>query len=368
MRLWLALALVIGLALAMGGTALAETVSGVSYLYYESEEAAIAGSASSGTQDCTKVGASSSGVTWSSGWYVVSQSVEIQGRITVRGNVHLILADGQTLTASRGITVEGNNSLSIYAQSTGDSMGTLEATGVAEEYEYYPASIGSYSGAGGTVTINGGNVEANGNSVEGGGGAAGIGGGYGSHGVNVTINGGDVTANGSHGAAGIGDGTDYAGKYAATITVTGGTVTASGGDSYNDGYGEYAHGAGIGGAGKYNEQTTENRGRLIFSDDVKIYAGGSPNPTTEHTFDGDFYGWPYFNATHTYQYVILVGPTASSAFNVTVIPGDYMVKTEDSGDEAQTGLSGPMTDVVYTAEAGYYFPLDYSVSPSTIYP
>ncbi len=39
-----------------------------------------------------------------------------------------------------------------------------------------------------------------------------------------------------------------------------------------------------------------------------------------------------------------------------------MTKTTDSGDAEQTGLTGSMTDVVYTADEGYYFPEEYSVA------
>ncbi|MFI3227252.1 MAG: hypothetical protein R3Y09_07570, partial [Clostridia bacterium] len=52
--------------------------------------------------------------TWSSGWYEVTGQVTISSRITVTGDVHLILADGATLTASAGITVNEGNSLTIY--------------------------------------------------------------------------------------------------------------------------------------------------------------------------------------------------------------------------------------------------------------
>lgn len=38
-------------------------------------------------------------------WYVVNSNVTINTRVTVNGNVHLILADGYTLTASQGINV-----------------------------------------------------------------------------------------------------------------------------------------------------------------------------------------------------------------------------------------------------------------------
>ncbi len=91
-------------------------------------------------------------------WYVAGDGtstteVKFTGRVTVRGDVRLILADNATLTASKGITVTGDgNSLTIYAQSKeGDGVGKLEATG------NWDAGIGSGDGgAGGTVTATGG--------------------------------------------------------------------------------------------------------------------------------------------------------------------------------------------------------------------
>ena len=47
---------------------------------------------------------------------------------------------------------------------------------------------------------------------------------------------------------------------------------------------------------------------------------------------------------------------------VTITPGSNMTKTETSGAASQTGLSGAMADVVYTANDGYYFPEDYAVT------
>lgn len=61
------------------------------------------------------------------GWYVVNDDVTISSRITVTGNVHLILADGYTLTASQGINVTDTNSLTIYGQAEG--TGALTANG-----------------------------------------------------------------------------------------------------------------------------------------------------------------------------------------------------------------------------------------------
>ena len=58
----------------------------------------------------------------------------------------------------------------------------------------------------------------------------------------------------------------------------------------------------------------------------------------------------------------LTEPTAKSAtYTVTVIPAEHMTRKTDSGLATQSGLTGAMKDVVYTAEDGYYFPESYSV-------
>ena len=48
--------------------------------------------------------------------------------------------------------------------------------------------------------------------------------------------------------------------------------------------------------------------------------------------------------------------------SVTIHPGNNMTKTTSSGAASQTDLAVAMTDVVYTANNGYYFPKDYSVA------
>ena len=164
---------------------------------------------------------------WNGGWYVVNSNVTIDNRVTVSGEVHLILADNASLTVNRGINVAEGNSFSVYAQSVGENMGTLTATG---QDDASIAGIGSEVGAScGTITINGGNVTASGGEN-----AAGIGGSQGGSGGTITINGGKVTATGGSYAAGIGGGWKGSGG---TVTIHGGSVTATGGGS----------GAGIGG-------------------------------------------------------------------------------------------------------------------------
>lgn len=189
---------------------------------------------SGATQNCTEYTLVDSGAsTWSGGWYVVSGEVTISSRIPVSGDVRLILTDGCTLNANKGIEVTSGSSLTIYGQTGG--TGTLTAN--ADEND---AGIGgSWNGSCGTITINGGTVEANGGGGTNGG--AGIGSTYNQEikGSTVTINGGTVKANGGgkYGGAGIGG---TRGSSNNTVTINGGTVTATGG-------GSTMGGAGIGG-------------------------------------------------------------------------------------------------------------------------
>ena len=66
---------------------------------------------------------------WSSGWYVVpAGTMTISQRVTVNGDVHLILKNGANLTIDGGISVAGSNALTIYAQSVEEGeMGILAA-------------------------------------------------------------------------------------------------------------------------------------------------------------------------------------------------------------------------------------------------
>ena len=180
--------------------------------------------------------------TWTNDWYVVSESVTVSERITVSGTVHLILMDGCTLTAQKGITVAGSNSLTIYGQS--GQSGTLSATGSGG------AGIGGDTTQGfGTITINGGTVNATGS-----GNGAGIGGGDHGSGGTIIINGGTVNATGSGNGAGIGGGDHGSGG---TIIINGGNIIANGGH----------YGAGIGTGYYYNSETycsiTINGGNII---------------------------------------------------------------------------------------------------------
>ena len=103
------------------------------------------------SQTCTSATeVTSSDTGWTTGWYVVQGTVEIGSRVTVDGDVHLILADGCKLTVNGGIQVENPHTLIIYAQSTNEStMGKLSANAVDGHAGIGGgAGIGSGSGGG----------------------------------------------------------------------------------------------------------------------------------------------------------------------------------------------------------------------------
>ena len=110
-------------------------------------------------QQCTNYTAvAASNTLWSSGWYVLNSDVTFDHNITVDGDVRLILADNMTLKAKMGITVEGDNSLTVYAQSAGkDSTGELIA--------YINENGGAGISGGGSFDVIGGEVEINGGTV-----------------------------------------------------------------------------------------------------------------------------------------------------------------------------------------------------------
>ena len=156
------------------------------------------------------------------GWYAAWNTLTVGDRITVKGDVHLILMDGCNFTANDGIGVEDGKSLTIYAQTKGS--GTLNATGGAS-----CAGIGGGDHrTGGNITINGGTVNATGGA-----GCAGVGGGYSSEGGNITINGGTVNATGGAAASGIGLGIGTYGE-SCTIIINGGIVNAVAGADHAD--------------------------------------------------------------------------------------------------------------------------------------
>ena len=172
------------------------------------------------TKACTSYTAFVEGInntltTIPAGWYVIqSGNAVATNRLVVSGTVNLILCDGATLIARKGITVTSGNTLNIYAGSIDETIlgtgklyaGTVNGTINTCEDEY--AGIGGSNGAsGGTVTIHGGEITALGNTK-----AAGIGGGNGGAGGTVTIYGGTVTASGDGQGKGMGIGAGHGGS------------------------------------------------------------------------------------------------------------------------------------------------------------
>ena len=165
------------------------------------------------------------------GWYVVGENTTLSQRLMLSGEVNLVLWDGTTLNASKGINVPEGCSLTIWAQGQ-TALGTLNATGAAD-----CAGIGGGKGqSGGTITINGGVMNATGGNY-----GAGIGGGDTGTGGTVIVNRGTVTARGKEGAAGIGGG-DYG--RGGTYTINGGSVTAIGSKRSSTGQASPGIGAG----------------------------------------------------------------------------------------------------------------------------
>ena len=151
------------------------------------------------------------------GWNIVKGDVEIEERIALPGNVYLILENGATLTAKKGITVAETGRFLIYAQSNdADTMGKLIVPGADSGY----AGIGSAEESDcGEIVIFGGNI-----TVQGGQYGAGIGSGNMGDCGTITIYGGIVTATNGDNGAGIGGGLM---SDCGDIVIYGGTVTAT---------------------------------------------------------------------------------------------------------------------------------------------
>ncbi len=171
---------------------------------------------------------------WTQGWYEVWGAPTLE-RVSVQGNVNLILSHGTILTVTGGITVADGGSLTIWGSDENyNDDGELTVTGA----DRYCAGIGT--GRGGSnvkITVNGGTITAASRGV------AGVGGGT------VTINGGVVTATGGYKGVGIGAGINDA---SATVNINGGVVNATGGNSS----------AGIGGDA-YSKSTVTINGGVI---------------------------------------------------------------------------------------------------------
>ena len=203
---------------------------------------------------------------WNNGWYVAQGEVTIgtddnPQRVTVTGDVHLILTDGCTLTVNGGIQVEAGNSLTIYGQSDGaDTMGKLTASITSENTDLYNAAIGGNAGeTGGTLTVYGGAVEATVTITNDFGSASETSQGGGAYGAAIG-GGGTKTGNGGNG----GTATVYGGAVEATVTVI--DVSQSDPDTSQEGG---AYGAAIGGGGSETGNGGDGGTITIFGGTVR---------------------------------------------------------------------------------------------------
>ena len=163
--------------------------------------------------------------------YTVSNDVTVDSRINIVGDIMLMLDEGKTLTAAKGIELSKNNKLTI------EGNGSLIANGDGNN-----AGIGAMEV--GTLIINSGNITATGGD----GGSAGIGGSKTNYQGNtdggvITINGGTINVTGSAFTPAIGG---SLGGVCGTITINGGKVTANGGSHYVAGNYEDGYGIGVG--------------------------------------------------------------------------------------------------------------------------
>ena len=212
------------------------------------------------------------------GYYVVRGNATYK-TLNVRGEAHIILCDGATLTCTGGILLGNSETeIHVHSQSYGNNQGQLIVTN-----SYTAAGIGPAANEDmGTIVIHGGDLNVTGGDMcagigsgsrspyksspkvviydgkvtaTGGYQAAGIGGGNRSY-VNVYIMGGTIDATGSKYAAAIGGGA-Y-GLYnddGSNTWISGGTVTAHGGEG----------GAGIGGGIYSNGGSIQIRGGDIWA-------------------------------------------------------------------------------------------------------
>ncbi len=109
--------------------------------------------------------------------------------------------------------------------------------------------------------------------------------------------------------------------------------------------------------------------KCIFYDDANRTATDSEAPFVVETTEED--KTPQVNGTPISAYTskgikkieVYGYATPAASYSVTVTAGDHMTKTTDSGAASQTGVTEAIIDVVYTANEGYYFPENYSVTP-----
>ena len=267
----------------LGGGANYDSKSNIAYLTWDVDQKTLV-PAQCTTATVVTGSETDTAITWGQAgqdtWYVVNSNVTIGKTdsddtfacITVTGNVHLILADGCSLTIKGNIQVmKDAGTLTIYGQSAGTGELNVENSSSSSSSSYYNAAIGgqrlekSVSEAG-SITIHGGTINATSTGYGAAIGASGRknSGEYGT--ATVTIHGGTVTATANSCSAAIGGGScadDYYGT--ADVTINGGTINAT----------ATSGGAAIGGGRWCTGNVTINGGTInATSDDEGAAIGG----------------------------------------------------------------------------------------------
>ena len=248
-----------------------------------------------------------------------------------------------------GGTISGNGA----NQSGGvHSVGTFEMTGgTISGNEAETQAGGVFVDAGGTFTMSGGLITQN---------TAGFSGGVAVASGTFTMSGGSITQNTADNGAGgvfVNEGGTF--RISGAPVITGNTSGT--GNSASNAFllneqriildGVLNESASIGVTMMHSDEA------MMFTPNSGVFTSGLPGKGSTGNFTSD---------DTAYTVALLDGEAAlmdssSATRSVTITAGDHMTKTGDSGEAAQTGLSGAMTDVVYTADEGYYFPEDYSI-------
>ena len=195
----------------------------VRYIEREWDGGKVVSTAKDVPEACIAITSKDAGAELDGGWYLIDDDVEVDGRVSFKGDTNLILCDGFTLDVE-GLYIPSGNTLTIYGQS--------KDTGRLVSRPSDGAGIGGKSGSdSGNIVIHGGTID-----VRGGDHCAAIGTNDGKTGGDITIYGGTVAAKGGSDGAAIGGGKNSSGG---VITIYDGNITTS--DDPNE------DGAGIGG-------------------------------------------------------------------------------------------------------------------------
>ena len=221
----------------------------------------------------TEINSENLPTTWNDGWYVVGGTVAIDSRVTVTGDVKLILKDGANLIVNGGFSVPSGSAFTVYGQQDGTgnltsngTNGTAGIGGTADNVNFGTIVLA----AKGKITATG-DIRAAGIGA-----GAGIGGSYNASGGSITITGGFVEA------GSIGGGSAENGGPGGTIIISGGIVTAdrigAGGDNQEGSFSTTSQGNAVIFAGSISDQSGKNTnawsGLIFEGNDGKIYGTG----------------------------------------------------------------------------------------------